>query len=308
MRIFVIGGTGFVGRSLAPALVRGGHQVTVLTRSGAEEIPGVEWVKGDPSRKGGWQGPVREYDAIINLAGSPIFGRWTKKAKGLIRESRLLSTRNTVEALDGGSVKHLFNASGVGYYGFRGDDSLNENSLPGNDFLAHMARDWENEAKAAEKKGCRVVLTRFGIVLGEEGGVLGRMVPLFRKYLGGPLGRGQQWLSWIHMYDLTRAFLFLLKHPEISGPVNFTAPNPVRNEEFARSLGDALDRPNSFRVPAFLLKIILGEFGSALLEGQKVEPQVLLQSGFQFRYPQIEEALQQILVAGAKGKERLVAA
>ncbi len=295
MKIFITGGTGFVGRSLAPVLVRGGHEVTILTRSGKKEPGGVSLVEGDPTQKGGWQSAVKEHDAIINLAGASIFTRWTEAAKKTIRESRLLTTRNLVEAVEGTRVKHFFSTSAVGYYGFHGDEVLTEESPPGNDFLAQLGRDWEKEAREAEKKGCRVVITRFGIVLGEKGGSLGQMIPLFRKYLGGPLGSGDQWFSWIHIEDLTSAFLFLLEHPELSGPVNFTAPNPVRNRELAKAIGKAMGRPSFLPAPGFMLKLFLGEFGSILLEGQRVIPQRLLKSGFQFRYPGIEQAMQQII-------------
>jgi uncharacterized protein (TIGR01777 family) len=295
MKIFITGGTGFVGKSLAPALVRRGHEVTILTRSGKGEPGGVSSVEGDPTQRGGWQSEVKEHDAIINLAGASIFTRWTDAAKKTIRESRLLTTRNLVEALEGARVKHFFSTSAVGYYGFHGDEVLTEESPPGNDFLAQLGRDWEKEAREAEKKGCRVVITRFGIILGERGGALGQMIPLFRKYLGGPLGAGNQWFSWIHIEDLTSAFLFLLEHLEFSGPANFTAPNPVRNRELAKAIGKAMGRPSFLPAPGFMLKLFLGEFGSILLEGQRVIPQRLLKSGFQFRYPEIEQAMQQII-------------
>ncbi|MGA2958588.1 MAG: TIGR01777 family oxidoreductase [Thermodesulfobacteriota bacterium] len=298
MKIFLTGGTGFVGKSLAPALIRGGHEVTVLTRSGKGGPPGVSLVEGDPTQKGGWQAAIKEHDAVINLAGASIFTRWTDESKKIIRESRLLTTRNLVGALEGARVRHFFSTSAVGYYGFHKDEALTEESLPGDDFLARLGRDWEKEAREAEKKGCRVVFTRFGIVLGEKGGALGQMIPLFRKYLGGPLGSGNQWFSWIHIEDLTGAFLFLLGHPEFSGPVNLTAPNPVRNRELAKTIGKAMGRPSFLPVPGFMLKLALGEFGSILLEGQRVIPQKLLKSGFQFRYPEIEQAIEQIIRAG----------
>ncbi|HYB19839.1 MAG TPA: TIGR01777 family oxidoreductase, partial [Thermodesulfobacteriota bacterium] len=272
MKVFITGGTGFVGKNLAPALLQGGHEVTILTRSGKGGIPGVSLVVGDPTQKGEWQAAVRDHETVINLAGASIFTRWNDKAKKMIRESRLLTTHNLVEALDGAMGKHFFSTSAVGYYGFHGDEVLTEESPPGGDFLAQLAQDWEKGAKEAEKKGCRVVLTRFGIILGEKGGALGQMIPLFQKYVGGPLGGGNQWFSWIHIEDLTRAFLFLLEHPEISGPLNFTAPNPVRNRKLAKAIGKAMGRPSFLPAPGFMLKLILGEFGSILLEGQKVIP------------------------------------
>ncbi|HEX7371323.1 MAG TPA: TIGR01777 family oxidoreductase, partial [Thermodesulfobacteriota bacterium] len=291
MKIFVTGGTGFVGKTLAPALVRTGHEVSILTRSGKGETSGVSWIEGDPTQKGKWQEAVKEHGVVINLAGASLFTRWTEEAKRMIRDSRILTTRHLLEAMDGGKGKTFFSTSAIGYYGFHGDENLTEDSPPGGDFLALLARDWEAEAKEAEKKGCRVVITRFGIVLGEKGGALGQMIPLFNKYVGGPLGSGKQWFSWIHIEDLTRAFLFLLEHPEISGPVNFTAPNPVRNKELAQWLGRILGRPAFLPAPGFMLRLVLGEFGSILLEGQRVLPQKLVQAGFQFSYPEIDRAL-----------------
>ena len=299
MKIFMTGGTGFVGKTLAPALVRSGQEVTILTRAAKEEASGVSWVEGDPTQRGRWQDEVKEHEAVINLAGASIFTRWTEEAKKMIRDSRMITTRRLVEALEGGRVKTFFSPSAIGYYGFHGDETLSEEASPGGDFLALLAKDWEAEAKEAEKKGCRVVITRFGIVLGEKGGALGQMIPLFNKYLGGPLGSGKQWFSWIYIKDLVRAYLFLLEHPEISGPVNFTAPNPVRNKELSQSLGKILRRPAFLPAPGFMLRLVLGEFGSILLEGQKVIPRKLLQAGFQFQYPEIAPALGQVV--GASG-------
>ncbi len=298
MKIFITGGTGFVGRGLIDKLTGGGHEVTLLTRSlrkVGSKPQAVALVEGDPSQKGDWQKTIGGHDAVINLAGASIFSRWTGDMKRLLRESRILTTRNLVETLEGSRVKTFFSASAVGYYGFHGDGELDESSPPGSDFLAQLAVDWEREARKAEDHGIRVVLTRFGIVFGEEGGALGQMVPLFNKYLGGPLGNGRQWFSWIHRDDLTQAFLFLLERPEISGPVNFTAPNPVRNRDLAAALGKVLNRPALLPAPGFMLRLVLGEFGSILLEGQKVIPQKLLRSGFPFRYPTITEALEEIL-------------
>jgi uncharacterized protein (TIGR01777 family) len=303
MKIFMTGGTGFVGKALALALVRLGHEITILTRAAREKSPGVSWVEGDPMLKGRWQDAVKEHEVVINLAGASIFTRWTEEAKKIIRDSRMLTTRHLVEATEGGRVKTFFSTSAIGYYGFHGDEALSEEASPGEDFLAHLAKDWEAEAEEAQKKGCRVVLTRFGIVLGEKGGALGQMIPLFNKYLGGPLGSGKQWFSWIHIEDLVRAYLFLLEHLDISGPVNFTAPNPVRNKELSRWLGRILGRPAFLPAPGFMLRLVLGEFGSVLLEGQKVIPQKLLHAGFQFQYPEIAPALRQIVRASGYGKE-----
>jgi uncharacterized protein (TIGR01777 family) len=183
----------------------------------------------------------------------------------------------------------------VGYYGFHKDEKLTEEDAPGNDFLATLAVDWEQEALKATDKGVRVVLTRFGIVLGKTGGALGQMIPAFKKFVGGPLGSGKQWFSWIHMEDLLGAFLFVFDHDEIQGPVNFSAPNPVRNKDLAKALGKALSRPSFFKTPAFTLRAVMGEFGSVLLEGQRVLPAKLLAHGFEFQYPEIAPGLEAIL-------------
>jgi uncharacterized protein (TIGR01777 family) len=301
MKIFLTGGTGFVGKGLTKELVQSGHEVTLLTRSlrrFGSKPPAVSLIEGDPTQKGEWQDSVGGHDIIINLAGASIFARWTKERKQNLRESRILTTRNIVDALAGGTTKTFFSTSAIGYYGFHEDEELTEASLPGDDFLAQLALDWEKEALRAQGLGIRVVLTRFGIVLGEDGGALGQMVPMFKKYIGGPLGSGKQWFSWIHLEDLVQAFLFLVNHPEISGAVNLTAPNPVRNKDLAAALGKILNRPAFMPAPEFILRLVLGEFGSILLKGQKVLPQRLLQSGFRFCYPTIDKALKSIVESG----------
>jgi len=184
----------------------------------------------------------------------------------------------------------------VGYYGFHEDEELAEEAPPGNDFLARLAVEWEGEALKAQEKGARVVITRFGIVLGEKGGALGQMIPLFKKFIGGPIGNGRQWFSWVHIKDLAEAFVFLMKHPEISGPVNLCSPNPLQNKDLAKALGKALHRPSFMPAPGFMIKLVLGEFGSVILEGQRVVPRRLLDSGFKFEYPDIDKALRSIVV------------
>jgi len=300
MKIFITGGTGFVGRHLVSRFIGEGHTVTVLSRSekGSGRLPGgTSIVLGDPTEAGAWQDSVKGQDCIINLAGTSLFSRWTPEAKKLIRESRISTTRNIVDAIEPSEGKDvaLFSTSAVGYYGFHGDEELEEESPPGDDFLARVAVEWENEALRAEERGTRVVITRFGIVLGEKGGALGQMISIFRKYLGGPLGSGKQWFSWIHMGDLVGAFVFLMAHREISGPVNLTSPTPIRNEELAKALGKVMHRPSFLPAPGFMLKLLLGEFGSVLLEGQRVIPRKLLDSGYAFIYPEIEGALQSLI-------------
>ncbi len=299
MKFLITGGTGFVGTQLTMRLAQAGHEVTVLSRSPKESSRGVTFLQGDPTRKGPWQEAIREHDAVINLAGASIFAKWTEEHKKAIRESRISTTRNIVEGIPLHPQKAftLFSTSAVGYYGFCGDEELTEDAPPGNDFLAQIAREWESEALRAKEKGARVVITRFGIVLGEKGGALGQMIPLFQKYIGGPIGSGKQWFSWIHIKDLTEAFLFLTRHPEISGPVNLCSPHPVRNRDLARALGKALHRPSFVPAPGFMIKLVLGEFGSVILKGQRVIPKKLLDSGFQFQFPEIEMALGDIIKA-----------
>ena len=300
MKILITGGTGFVGKQLTSRFIQEGNEVTILTRSLKEsgQLPkGISYLQGDPTQKGPWQEAIPGHDVIINLAGASIFSKWSEEYKKLIRDSRVFTTRNIIEGIPSKFEKEisLFSTSAVGYYGFHGDEELDEESPPGNDFLARLAIEWEAEALKAKEKGARVVITRFGIVLGEKGGALGQMIPLFKKFIGGPIGSGQQWFSWVHIKDLAEAFAFLIKHPEISGPVNVCSPNPVKNKDLAKALGRALHRPSFMPAPAFMIKLVLGEFGSVILEGQRVLPRRLLKEGFTFQYPDIDKALQSIV-------------
>lgn len=300
MKVFITGGTGFVGGNLVSRLRAEGHSVTVLSRSkaGVDRVgEGTSVVRGDPTRSGSWQESVKGHDCIINLAGTSLFSRWTPERKREIRDSRISTTRNIVDAIDPAGERDvtLFSTSAVGYYGFCGDEELTEGSPPGDDFLARVAIEWETEALKAEAKGARVVITRFGIVLGQRGGALSQMISIFRKYLGGPLGSGDQWFSWIHMDDLLGAFFFLMDQREIWGPVNVTSPNPIRNRDLAKAIGKALRRPSFLPTPGFMLRLILGEFGSVLLRGQRVIPKKLLDKGYVFLYPEIDGALRSLL-------------
>ena len=301
MKIFMTGGTGFVGKTLTRKLVKQGHQVTVLTRKISEaSIPekGVSLIEGDPTTEGAWQEQVSHHKTMINLAGASILRRWTREAKTMIRNSRILTTKNLVKAMRAckDTETTLISASAVGYYGFRGDEQLDESCTPGNDFLAQLARDWEAEALQARQYGVRVLICRIGIVLGTRGGALGQMIPLFNKGLGSPLGSGEQWFSWIHEQDLVRIYLFLLDQKDLEGPVNCTAPSPVKNREFTKALGEALKKPTVMpAVPGFMLKIIKGEFGNVLLKGQRVVPKKLSDAGFDFQFPRITDALHDLI-------------
>jgi len=297
MKIFMTGGTGFVGSYLTKKLTENGHEVTILTRSArrSRELPaGAAMLEGDPKVAGPWQQKVAEHDAVINLAGTSVFTAWTAKNRQLILDSRVLTTRNVVDALATAAGKDitLISASAVGYYGGRTDDEvLDEESRPGSDFLTEVSLKWEGEAKRAEDFGARVLLTRFGIVLGKNGGALEKMLPAFRKCLGSPLGSGEQWFSWIHQQDLANVMLFLLGRRNVTGPVNCTAPEPVTNRELVKTLARVLGCPAFMpSVPAFLLKALLRGFGDVVLKGQRVVPQKLLQEGFEFRFPTLREA------------------
>jgi len=298
MRILITGGLGFVGTQLSIRFLASGHEVTVVDHAPRPKPftpAGVRYVSADTTVAGPWQVEIANQDVIINLAGASIFGRWSAAYKKLIYDSRILTTRNVVQAMSSEQESTLLSTSAIGYYGFCKDEELTEDSPPGNDFLAGLCVDWEREAQEAQKKGARVVITRFGIVLGKNGGALQQMIPAFKRFVGGPLGSGMQWFSWVHMHDLLEALLFLVGRSDINGPVNCCSPQPVRNKELAKALGSMLHRPSYLATPSFMLRLALGEFASALLEGQKVIPVKLLGAGFKFQYPALPDALQSIL-------------
>ncbi len=297
MKIFITGGTGFVGSHLTREFANRGYQVTVLDRSiKARGIfpPTVSFIETDSTVRGAWQEQAADHEIFINLAGFSIFSRWNDKNKQAIRESRILTTNHLVEAASWNKKQRirLFSTSAVGYYGFHGDEELTEEAPPGNDFLAGVARDWEAAANQAKNFGGQVVICRFGIIMGRRGGALQQMLPIYRYYLGSPLGSGRQWFSWIHEQDLVNIFLFLFDQKNVEGPVNCTAPQAVRNSELTKAIGEALGVPTWLpSVPAFLMKLVLGEFGDLLLKGQKVIPQKLMALGYRFRFPTMKEAL-----------------
>jgi len=296
MKILITGGLGFIGSGLSTRLFEMGHTVTVIGRS-PEPKPGtpgqLKYISADTSREGAWQDEIEKNQAIFNLAGESIFCRWNKKSKIKIYDSRILTTRNIVNSIKRDQT--LINASAVGYYGFRGEEELTESASPGNDFLATVCRDWEEEAEKGSLKKARVVMTRFGIVLGKSGGALGQMIPAFKRFVGGPLGSGRQWFSWIHIEDLINGLLVILDKPEIQGPINLCAPNPIRNKDLARNLGKILSRPAFIPTPALVLRIVLGEFGSVLLKGQRVIPARLQDNRFQFLFSEIHSALEDLI-------------
>jgi uncharacterized protein len=301
MKAFITGGTGFVGTTLTAGLAKKGWEVSVLTRAGGRtgrSLPGVTLVEGNPLERGPWQEKLGEHDMVINLAGASLFSRWSSDYKETIRNSRVMTTRNVAEGLSArqGRKTVLLSTSAVGYYGFHEDEPLDESSPPGADFLAGLCAEWEAEAEGARRWGVRVVLCRFGIVLGARGGALGEMLPLFRKGLGSPLGNGKQWISWVHQQDLVDIHLFLAEAEGVSGPINCTAPTPVRNSELTEALAEVLGKPVWMpAVPGFMIRLLKGEVATVLVEGQKVLPTRLLKEGFEFRFPRIREALRDIL-------------
>lgn len=300
MKILLVGGMGFVGTKLTRKLVDDGHKVAVLDRFLNDKmmIRGVEYTAADSTKQGEWQESVAKQDVVINLAGAGIFTHWNREKKKAIYESRIRTTKNIVDAVAKSKLKtkpYIISTSAAGYYGFRGDERLNEDEKPGTDFLATVARDWEKEAVKAEKAGAKVVRCRFGVVLGKNGGALSILTKLFNYYLGSRLGSGKQYFSWIHEDDLIAIYLFLIKGRKITGPINCTAPEAVTNSEMTKILSEVLNKPVLIPfVPSFALKILLGEFGSMLLKGQNVYPEKLLKAGFKFRYPEMRVALQQI--------------
>jgi uncharacterized protein (TIGR01777 family) len=244
---------------------------------------------------GPWWDALADSDAAINLAGTPIFGRWDKETKRLIRDSRIRTTRNLVAAIPEGRPFTLLSTSAVGIYGDAGERELDESAPLGTDFLARVACDWEAEALRARDKGARVALMRFGIVLARGGGALEQLEGLARKFLAGPVGSGRQWFSWIHREDLVRAIEFLLMHAELDGPVNLCSPNPVRQIDVVRALGKLLGRPAVTPAPAFAVRLVLGEFADVVLFSQRMAPKRLQEAGFRFRFPDLEPALAALL-------------
>lgn len=300
MKALVTGATGFVGRRLLGKLDR----PVVLSRNGgtaARELKdfGVQAFSWDPMSGPPPAAALAGVDTIFHLAGDPVAeGRWTEKKKARIRDSRILGTRNLVAGLSALATKPrtLISASAVGYYGSRGAEELDERAPAGNDFLAEVCRGWEREALAAGELGIRVVPVRVGIVLGEKGGALAKMLTPFSLGLGSPLGNGSQYMPWVHIDDLVEIMLFAAREPSVSGPINGVAPHPVTNRDFTKVLGRVLGRPTFMpAVPPFALKLLMGDFGKVLVDSQRAIPAALLAAGFAFRFPELEPALRDVL-------------
>ena len=301
-KITITGATGLIGTELCHALINRGDEVTVFTRdvASAKNSLGaaMKYVKWDYKNPIVWQDFLKNQDAVIHLAGANLFGkRWTEKYKKVILESREVSTKNLVSALKNSQskVKVLISSSGVGYYGSRGEEFLTEKSNSGNDFLAQVCNVWEREAAKASEIGIRTAMLRQGIVLSNKGGALAKFLPPFKLFIGGALGNGRQWFPWIHIDDLITIYLFVLDNAEISGAVNVASPQNVRMNQFAKSLGQILNRPSIFTIPEFALKILVGEAASTIVSSQRVLPQKLIDQGFKFKFENLEEALKDLL-------------
>jgi hypothetical protein len=302
MKVAITGATGFVGSRLVQRLQEQGHQALILTRNRAaaeRTFPNLEIVSYTPTESGDWQKAIAGCDAVVNLAGEPIAeSRWTPQHKEEILNSRKLGTRKIAEAIAQANPKPkvLVNASAIGYYGTSETATFDETSPPGNDFLAEVCQAWEAEAQKVKEVGVRLVIVRFGIVLG-NGGALAKMIPPFQLFAGGPIGSGQQWFAWIHRDDLVNLILEALTRPDIEGVLNGTAPNPVRMSELCQALGEVLHRPSWLPVPSFALEALLGEGAKVVLEGQQVLPKRTISSGFNYQYPTVKPALTEILAS-----------
>ncbi len=290
MNALITGGTGLLGRHLRPAL----SNVTVVSRSPDRKVPNARVVGWQPTEEPAPAEAFEGADVVFNLAGEPIAdGRWTADRKRRILESRVIGTRNLVagmRALDA-PPKVLISASAVGFYGDRGNKELSETASGGDDFLSDVCAQWEHEAKAAEAFGVRVVCIRIALILAPDGGALSKMLPPFKLGLGGRLGSGKQWMSWIHMDDLVGLMMHAANDPSIHGAVNGCAPNPVQNSAFTKALGTALKRPTIFPVPTPALRLALGQMSDVLLASQRAVPDVARRTGYAFQYPTIDGAL-----------------
>jgi uncharacterized protein len=300
MKIAIAGGSGFIGTALTEKLTSSGHEVFILTRNKEnkpekENVTYVEWLKEDAE-------PEKELngvDTIVNLAGENLnSGRWTDEQKKKIMDSRITATRSVMELIENLEPKPeaLINASAVGYYGTSFTETFTEShSKSGDDFLAEVCQRWEEEASHAIKHDLRTAYMRFGMVLDDEEGALKQMLLPFKMFAGGPLGTGKQWMSWVHIEDVTGAIQYAIENRDISGPVNVTAPEPVQMNDFGKTLADVINRPYWLPAPSFALKTALGDMSVLVLEGQKVIPEKLNNSGYEFHYPELKPALEDLL-------------
>lgn len=296
MKVTIAGGSGFIGEAVVRDLLSQGHEVAVLTRNPQKSGAGRPLV-WDAKSQGAWSKDVAAADVVLNLAGENIGERWTEERKVRLIESRVGATRALVAAIaaEPQRKRTFINASAIGFYGPRGDEILDENASRGEGFLADLAARWEEEAGAAETFA-RLVIFRFGVVLGSGGGALAKMLLPFKLGVGGRIGSGRQWFSWVALDDVTRAILWAIKDENARGVFNITAPNPVTNAHFTRALGRALHRPTVFPIPSAGMKILFGQMADeTLLSGQRVIPSRMIDRGFRFDHDTVESALQRAL-------------
>jgi uncharacterized protein len=292
--ILVSGVSGPIGSALLPSLKARGYRVTRLVRAGASGNGQIAW---DPAKTIS-PDAVSGFDAVIHLAGESIVGRWTEAKKKAIHDSRTVATHNLAQALAQTNSKPqvFICSSAIGYYGNRGDELLNEGSTPGAGFLPEVCREWEAATQPAADAGIRTVEIRTGVVLSPKGGALGQMVTPFKLGVGGRIGTGRQWMSWIDVEDMVGGIQHMLNTDRLQGPVNMVAPNPVTNAEFTRTLASVLSRPAIFPIPAFVIKMIFGEMGETVLLGsQRVEPAQLVANGYSFRFSDVRDSLANLL-------------
>ncbi|PHD57889.1 TIGR01777 family protein [Bacillus toyonensis] len=297
MKIAISGGTGFIGKYLSTFFIQKGYTVYILTRKNKIETsnPNLQYVQWTPDLP---TFPLSSIDIVINLAGESINSRWTKKQKEAILNSRIQATRGLIKQLQTLSTKpHTFiNASAIGYYGTSETESFTEQQeTPGNDFLAETVFLWEQEACKARSLEIRTIYARFGVILGADGGALPKMLLPYQFYIGGTIGSGNQWLSWIHIDDVVRMIDFIIHKEEINGPLNITAPLPIRMKEFGETMATIMKKPHWLPVPSFMLHALLGEMSILVLEGQHVLPSKAIEHGYQYTFPTIDHALQNIL-------------
>ncbi len=297
MRILVTGGSGFLGQRLTARLIAAGHELLLLGRAPKRGLPpSAEFATWNPEAGPPPAGAIEGAEAIIHLAGEPVGQRWTGEVKRRIRASRMVGTTNLVKGIELAKTKPiLISASAIGYYGDRRNEDLNESAAAGTGFLAEVCKEWEAAALAAQKLGCRVVVLRTGVVLGDHGGALDRMMLPFKMGFGGRMGSGEQWMSWIHIEDELGLIEFALAQSKVSGPLNLTSPEPATNAQFTAALGKALGRPAFLPVPAIALRLLFGEMAGMLLAGQRVLPAAARKAGYQFRFPKLAAALADII-------------
>lgn len=297
MNLTIAGGTGLVGTAITKRLTADGHSVTLLSRNPGTSASGASVIQWDARTAGPWMRAIEHADAVINLTGESIGSRWTKAKKDRIVRSRVDAANALVNAIGiaGTKPKALVNASAVGYYGHVEEGEVHESTPPGKDFLAQTTLLWEAAAMKAQAHGIRVVTMRTAFVFGRRADAFRRLQLPFKLFAGGPFGSGVQWFPWIHLDDAAAGYVFAAQEDGLSGPVNLSAPNPVRVRDLARELGRAMHRPAFIPAPAFALKLILGEMSDLLLKGQQVIPSKLLKAGFAFRFPTLPEALQNVI-------------